>query len=115
MTHMEAVDTLYCMTTVVNIKQCPDFNPKLNPNDVYIGRFHRSRYGFFPRSKWHNPFKVGKDGSREAVVELYESYVNSTPKLASSLHELKDRRLGCWCKPELCHGDALVDLVERLC
>ena len=24
-------------------------------------------------------------------------------------------RLGCWCKPEGCHGDILVELVEKLC
>ena len=23
-------------------------------------------------------------------------------------------RLGCWCKPELCHGDVLVELVNKL-
>jgi hypothetical protein len=102
------------MVTIINIKQCPDFNPKLNPKDVYIGRFHRSRYGFFLRSRWHNPFKVGKDGSREGVIELYKSYVLSHPELASSLHELKNKRLGCWCKPEPCHGDALVELIEHL-
>ena len=27
---------------------------------------------------------------------------------------LKDKRLGCWCKPEPCHGDALVELVDEL-
>ena len=24
-------------------------------------------------------------------------------------------RLGCWCKPEGCHGDILMELVEKLC
>ena len=24
-------------------------------------------------------------------------------------------RLGCWCKPQLCHGDVLVELVNKLC
>ncbi len=102
------------MTTIVNIKHCPDFNPKLNKNDVYIGRFHRSKYGFYPWSKWHNPFKLGVDGDREAIIDMYRSYILSNPGLMSSLHELKDKRLGCWCKPEPCHGDILIELVDQL-
>jgi hypothetical protein len=102
------------MTTVVNIKHCPDFNPKANPNDVYIGRFHRSKYGFYPKSKWHNPCKIGEDGSREKIMEMYRSYILSRSDLMSSLHELKGKRLGCWCKPEACHGDILLEIVDQL-
>ena len=29
-----------------------------------------------------------------------------------SLDELKDKVLGCWCHPELCHGDVLVELIK---
>lgn len=29
----------------------------------------------------------------------------------AALPELKGR-LGCWCKPEACHGDVLVELLE---
>ncbi|MDQ5843653.1 MAG: DUF4326 domain-containing protein [Thermoproteota archaeon] len=32
---------------------------KVEPFDVYIGR----------PSKWGNPFKIGKDGSREEVIQ----------------------------------------------
>ena len=102
------------MATVVNIKFCPDFNPKLNPNDIYIGRFHRSKYGFYPRSKWHNPFRIDKDGTRDEVIAMYKSYIFHNPLLVSSLHELKDKRLGCWCKPEPCHGEVLVELIDEL-
>ena len=27
--------------------------------------------------------------------------------------ELKDKRLGCWCKPEKCHGDILVEIADN--
>lgn len=26
--------------------------------------------------------------------------------------ELEGKNLGCWCKPEACHGDILVELIE---
>jgi hypothetical protein len=28
------------------------------------------------------------------------------------LHELKDKRLGCFCKPKACHGDVLKKYAE---
>jgi len=98
-------------TQVVNIKQCPDFNPKKNPDDVYIGRFHACpRYGIFQTSKWHNPFK---HDTREKLIEDYRKYIVSRPDLMDSLSELKGKRLGCWCKPKACHGDVLVELMRE--
>ena len=34
--------------------------------------------------------------------------------LLDQLHELKNKLLGCWCKPLPCHGDVLVELVNQL-
>lgn len=73
------------------------------PYDIYIGR----------PSKWGNPFKEGKDGSRKEVIEKYKKYVLSNQDLMNSLDELEGKVLGCWCKPKACHGDVLVELVER--
>ncbi len=98
-------------THVVNIKNCPDFNPKKNPDDIYIGRFHASpKYGLLQKSQWHNPFK---DGSREKPINDYRKYILSRPDLLDSLPELKGKRLGCWCKPKVCHGDVLVELIRE--
>ncbi len=73
--------------------------------DLYIGR----------PSKWGNPYVIGKDGSREEVIAKYEDYVRSRPDLITDLHELKCKTLGCWCKPDSCHGDVLVRLVKEFC
>ncbi len=62
--------------------------------DVYIGR----------PSKWGNPYKIGKDGTREEVIEKYRQYIFMNPQLRRELSELKCRTLGCWCHPESCHG-----------
>lgn len=83
------------MTKVVHCKK--------NGYDVYIGR----------PGKWGNPFCVGEDGTREEVISKYKEYILSRPKLLAQLHELKDKVLGCWCKPKPCHGDVLVELMER--
>ena len=34
--------------------------------------------------------------------------------LIESLPELKDKVLGCYCKPKRCHGDFLAKLANKL-
>ena len=76
---------------------------KREPFDVYIGR----------PSKWGNPFVIGRDGSREEVIEKYRSWILSQAHLVAALPELKGKILGCWCKPYPCHGDVLVELCRK--
>ena len=71
--------------------------------DVYIGR----------PSKWGNPFTIGKDGTRNEVIEKYRDWIKTQPDLIASLHELRDKTLGCWCSPNPCHGDVLVELANQ--
>ena len=75
---------------------------KKEPYDVYIGR----------PSKWGNPFIIGKDGTREEVISKYEMYIMNNPELIQDLSELEGMTLGCWCKPNACHGDVLKRLVS---
>lgn len=83
------------MTRVVN-KRTDQF-------DVYIGR----------PSPWGNPFVIGRDGTREQVINSYERWFISQPELVERARkELKGRTLGCWCKPLACHGDVLVKYAE---
>ena len=73
--------------------------------------------GLFTRidraSEWGNPFEVGKDGNREAVVENYDLYyLPHKPSLLAKLDELRGKALGCWCAPKSCHGNVLVKAVH---
>lgn len=76
---------------------------KMNPYTVYIGR----------PTKWGNPFVIGKDGTREEVIQKYREWIITQPHLMSALHELRGQTLGCWCAPKDCHGNVLAELVER--
>ena len=78
------------------------------PYDTYIGRAN-PRYRL-PQSKWHNPFKIGRDGDRDQVLARYRDYLLSRPDLVAALPELRGKTLACWCAPEACHGDVLLDL-----
>jgi hypothetical protein len=31
----------------------------------------------------------------------------------NDLHELNGKELGCWCKPDKCHGDILIKLYNE--
>jgi len=92
------------VTTVVNMKD--------DEYDVYIGR----------GSKWGNPYTHIKNKSTKAefIVETrheaiikYKEYIKNNQELMDSLHELKGKKLGCYCKPKSCHGDVLVELIEK--
>jgi len=75
---------------------------KKEPFDVYIGR----------PSKWGNPFPLSL-GRKECIAQ-YEKWILTQPKLLMDLHELKGKRLGCFCAPFACHGDVLVRLVNLI-
>ena len=78
-------------------------NVRYERYDVYIGR----------GSKWGNRFVIGRDGSRDDVICRYREWILENDELLSCLHELKDKVLGCYCKPLPCHGDVLVKLVQQ--
>lgn len=81
--------------------------------DVYIGR----------GSKWGNPY-THKEGTtakyivdnREMAVQKYKEWITKGEgqHLLDDLHELKNKKLGCFCKPKSCHGDVLKELIERI-
>lgn len=76
-------------------------------------------------SVFGNPFKIEVVGSREKAIELYEAYVRrqisesaigykklSLPKAIYDLPE--DAVLGCFCKPQNCHGDVIIKIWREL-
>jgi hypothetical protein len=88
------------MSKIVNMHQ--------EPYDILIDR----------TTKWGNPFshREGtkakyKVSSRREAIQKYSEWVLTQPELMNSLHELKNKTLGCHCKPKACHGDILVKMV----
>lgn len=84
--------------------------------DVYIGRAINMGGWRLPQSKWANPFKVENKNVKEAV-DKYRQWIQTQPQLLADIHELKGKTLGCWCKnkpSDLCHGDVLVELVNKI-
>jgi hypothetical protein len=80
---------------------------------VYIGRNMTVYVKGASKSKWFNPFPVKKWGL-EKCLEMYEEKVRNDTELMGSLGELRGKTLGCWCKPDRCHGDVLLKLMKEM-
>lgn len=88
-------------TTVVNLTTGAKY-------DVYIGR----------PSQFGNPFKIGRDGTRDEVIAKFEEYaiskVTTDAKFCRAVLGLYGKVLGCYCSPLSCHGDILVKITEKM-
>lgn len=82
---------------------------------VYIGR----------PSKWGNPFThlaaektkaQFQVATREEAVARYREWILAPAQagLRAQLHELRGKDLACWCAPNACHGDVLVELAAHV-
>jgi ribA/ribD-fused uncharacterized protein len=104
-------------TTVVNLRQ--------DQFDIYIGR---PRKGESQTQHWGNPFSHQSGtkaavivSSREEAVTRFESWLagetdhDVEPErrewIYANIKQLRGKVLGCFCKPQACHGDVLA----RLC
>lgn len=84
-------------TTVVNVNT--------DAFDVFIGR--PSVYG--------NPFIIGRDGDRNAVIDKFKEYWYAPEQKSlreRALEELPEKTIGCFCKPSKCHGDIIASYVN---
>jgi len=70
--------------------------------DIYIGR----------PGPFGNPFVIGRDGDRQEAIRKYREWIVNQPDLMNRIEELRGKVLGCWCSPEPCHGDVLVELLN---
>ena len=67
-------------------------------------------------SPFANPYKIGRDGSRSDVLEKYrewlEKQVSDGTISPEMIESLRGKTLGCWCAPEPCHAEILIDYLN---
>jgi hypothetical protein len=95
------------ITRVINIKKETKYrNLKSTPNYEYIGR----------GSYWGNPYSMYEgDDDREEVIRKFKydfDFDRFPNKKKSEVYKLAGKRLGCFCKPEACHGDILANFLN---
>lgn len=85
---------------------CKVVNKSKDRYDVYIGR----------GSPFGNPYVIGRDGTRDEVIEKYKAYfldrIENDESFRRQVESLKCKVLGCHCKPKRCHGDIIKDYLE---
>lgn len=95
------------ITRVINIKKEDRYSAvKSTPDFEYIGR----------GSYWGNPYSMYDEGeSREEVIRKFKydfDFDKFPNKKKSDVYKLAGKRLGCFCKPEACHGDVIADFLN---
>ena len=91
------------VTIMVKVLNVRDVGSEDTDTQVYIGRM----------SRWGNPFVINVDGTREECIVKYKEWIQTIPSLMRDLHLLEGKDLVCWCAPLPCHGDVLLDLLDR--
>ncbi len=91
-------------TSLVNNKNAPQ-----KRWDIYIGR--ESKRNGLPHSPHANPFRM-KYYNRTEAVELFTLYFYfriKKPGYKYQVQMLEGRTLCCWCVPQKCHGEIILD------
>ena len=93
------------MTKVVNMYK--------EPYDVYIGRKGKDQDGYFG-----NPFPLKDGEDRGATIERYREYftkrIETDKEFKLRVESLKGKTLGCFCKPQACHGDVIKEYLDGM-
>ena len=70
---------------------------------IYVGR----------PSQFGNPFTVQTHG-RGHALNKYRQWIATQPQLQETIKkELKNKDLVCWCTPNPCHADILMEIANR--
>lgn len=80
-----------------------DYPKGLPPGAMRIGR----------PGVWGNPFTVERHG-RDRAIQLFRVYAeNRLRRQPDWLKPLEGKSLACFCTPLACHGDVLLELLDR--
>lgn len=92
------------MTKVVNLYK--------EPYDVYIGRAGKGKDGYYC-----NPFPLLKGEPRGSTLEKFRQYfvkrIEEDSEFKKNVLSLHGKTLGCFCKPQACHGDIIVEYIDN--
>lgn len=96
------------LTRVINISELTKYKGVQSTKEYeYIGR----------GSYWGNPYSMFNEGeTRDEVIRKYKydfDYEKFPHIEKSNVYKLAGKKLGCFCKPNNCHGDVLADYLNN--
>lgn len=84
-----------------------------DPYDIYIGRPGKGKDGYFG-----NPIRLRVGQPSGYTLERYKVYfenrIKNDEEFKQKILELKGKVLGCFCKPNKCHGDIIKEYLDKL-
>ena len=84
-----------------------------HPRVVHIADRRRGAVRVDRATPYGNPFRIGVDGDRAAVIAMYRALLRTKPALVLKIRtELKGALLECWCAPEACHADVIAAVAD---
>ncbi len=65
-------------------------------------------------TRWANPFSVKQLGRGPAIQRYREALLAGELGFTNEdvRRELRGHDLACWCAPDLCHGDVLLEIAN---
>lgn len=100
-------------TVVVNLRH--------EPYDVYIGRSGHGFDGYFGNPVRRDepcPVCGGVHRTAGTTIDCFEVYarrrIEADPEYRARVVALWGKKLGCFCKPQRCHGDVLRQIAHEL-
>ena len=91
------------MVPVINLGH----EPKLREAFEYA-HVHNNTVLIDRRTKWGNPFRIGRDGTREEVIARYRAdlwhRIRAGEIALEELAAIDGCWYACWCLPRPCHG-----------
>lgn len=65
-------------------------------------------------TKYGNPFILPHDGDRDYVCDCFrDQYLPNKPSILKDAPLLQGKVLICYCYPERCHGDSLIEMLDK--
>jgi hypothetical protein len=99
------------MTKVTHIRDVPP-SWASSPDFVYIGRPGKGKDGYFG-----NPVRLEPGKPRGSTLERFREYfidrLASDPDFRLRVDGLRGKTLVCFCKPNACHGDVIVEYLDK--
>ena len=78
-----------------------------DPNIVYIGR----------PSLFGNPFSMDNEAQRDNAITMYRNWfikrIEHDGWFRERVFLLRGHDLACWCAPKPCHGDVIIEWLEK--
>lgn len=101
-------------TTIINIYTSQE-------SYVYIGRpgpFGNPHPVFNPTKHWTFCKLCNKAHTRKEAIEAYKTdfykRIKTDTNFLEQIKQLKGKTLGCYCKPQACHGDVIIEFLSQL-